>query len=218
MYPIRNQLDKDDVEEGDYFPNEFTTERLRFVGPLRDYYQISEFHDFIMNGKSAEKMAKYNYYQSNEGLDKTIENWDYINDKWSNCEAAYYGIELLDEETMDDFEYSFIGWGDLEFDWELGRAELGVSIHPEFWGRGFSGERAEALVDLAFWYDGINIVDVFPSPENKNSVSAVEKYVSKMGGERVGTVKNKYYIEGEGVKDAVVFQITEKQFEDNLPL
>lgn len=216
MYTVRKQFSLQDIENENPFPNSFETDRLKFTGPVSKY-NLGQFNKFISKGDAAHKMAKYNYLESGKHLKHNIdEYWSYMNDKWVDGEAAYYMIELLDSEEMEKFDFPFIGWGGVEFEWELGKAEIGIALHPEFWGREISGERAEAFIDLAFWYDNIQVVEVSPSPKNEESVSAVSKYMNKLGGERVGTIKNHNFVDGEGIKDAVLFQITESSFEDNI--
>lgn len=213
-YPIRDQLANSDVKSESIFPESFQTKRLRFVGPISNY-DFSEFLNFA-SGDSWSKMVKYNYLEDNTSAKYLKDQfWSYAIESWKNGEGAYYMIELRDEHP-NDYNHPFIGWAAIEFDWDFNKAEIGISLHPEFWGNGYSSERAKALIDLGFWYDTINVVEACPAPENENSVHAVNKYMSKLGGEKIGTIKNYHKIDGFGLCDAVLFQVTESDFEESL--
>lgn len=96
----------------------------------------------------------------------------------------------------------------------LKKALLGIAIHPNFWGNGISSERAKILTKLSFQYDDIEIVEASVHNKNENSVKAVEKYISKLGGEYVGLLKNREYYEDLGVCDSHVYQITRENFKN----
>jgi len=70
------------------------------------------------------------------------------------------------------------GFGGFSVDWEKRTAVLGTWLRKRFWGRGYSGERAAALVEVAF-----ENLDLDPSPlattPEKRAVTAGDREVRR---------------------------------------
>ncbi len=60
-------------------------------------------------------------------------------------------------------------------DLEKHTAEVGYSLHPDHWGRGFAMEALAAVVDFGFAKMGANILEAFPNAENRPSIRLLEK-------------------------------------------
>ena len=108
------------------------------------------------------------------------------------------------------------GFGGLSFDWDTDSAELGTWLRKPFWGRGYSGERALALAELAFEHLDIEVVTVTHDADNENSERAIEKYVERMGGRREGTLRN-FHPSSDGPVDAVRYSVTQSEYRDADP-
>nr|WP_259371248.1 GNAT family protein [Natranaeroarchaeum aerophilus] len=63
-------------------------------------------------------------------------------------------------------------------------------MRKPFWGRGYSGERAAAMIELAFDRLGLDLVAVPVQDGNERSRAAVERYVDELGGQYDGVVRN----------------------------
>jgi RimJ/RimL family protein N-acetyltransferase len=73
-------------------------------------------------------------------------------------------------------------------------------LRKRFWGRGYSGERAGALITVIFDRLDLEVVTVTVQPENEKSVSAIETYVDRFGGTREGTLRN-FHANPDGPSD-----------------
>lgn len=78
----------------------------------------------------------------------------------------------------------------IEVDWDRGTANLGLWLRKRFWGRGFSGERAAAMLDVAFDTLDLAVVEVTHADGNEKSRRAVERYVERFGGRHEGLLRN----------------------------
>lgn len=84
----------------------------------------------------------------------------------------------------------FAGMTGLHPDWERRTATFGMWLRKPFWGRGYSGERAAALVELAFERLDLELVAVSHHAGNEKSRRAIEKYVERFGGRHEGLLRN----------------------------
>lgn len=74
--------------------------------------------------------------------------------------------------------------------WDQDCATLGLWLRKRFWGRGYSGERADALLELAFEHLDFGVVAVTHHVGNENSERAISKYVERNGGRREGVLRH----------------------------
>jgi RimJ/RimL family protein N-acetyltransferase len=65
---------------------------------------------------------------------------------------------------------------------------LGLWMQQAYWGRGFSGRRADALIHVAFRQLNATVVTVGTVHENHKSRRAIEKYIRRYGGSFYGNV------------------------------
>lgn len=108
------------------------------------------------------------------------------------------------------------GEAELLADWEHRSAYFAFGLRKPFWGRGYSGERAAALVSLAFDRLALDVVTVTHLDANENSRRAVEKYVERFGGRREGTIQNQITLDGEPV-DTVRYSISRAEYQASDP-
>lgn len=64
----------------------------------------------------------------------------------------------------------------------------GLWLQEEYWGNGFSGERADALLHVVFGRLNASVLTVGTHIENQRSRQAIEKYIDRYGGSYYGTV------------------------------
>ena len=107
------------------------------------------------------------------------------------------------------------GFGGLTLDWDTDSAELGTWLRKPFWGRGYSGERALALAELAFEQLDLELVTVTHDVDNEQSARAIEKYIERMGGRREGTLRN--FHAGDPPVDVVRYSVTQSEYRDADP-
>jgi len=104
---------------------------------------------------------------------ETLEFLERGRERWEDNEAASYVIRPREGE---DGAGEIAGFGGFSVDWEKRTAVLGTWLRKRFWGRGYSGERAAALVEVAFENLDLDLVAVSHLPENAQSQRAIEKY------------------------------------------
>lgn len=120
----------------------------------------------------------------------------YSEPAYSNIDkiAEYVNKKQTQWENNDRFSYV------IEYDGELiGKTYLGVVdsmssyvcglwLQREYWGNGFSGERADALLHVMFTRLNASVLTVGTHIENKKSRRAIEKYIERYGGSYYGNV------------------------------
>ena len=90
---------------------------------------------------------------------------------------------------------------------------LGTWLRKRFWGRGYSGERAGALIEVAFERLDLQAVVVTVEPDNEKSMTAVSRYVEAHGGRREGLLRN-YHADQDGTPvDVYRYTVTRAEYE-----
>lgn len=112
---------------------------------------------------------------------------DSFADEWEDGSAAVYAIVPRESE---DGAGELAGTATLSPGWTYRRAELDSWLRKPFWGRGYAGECAGALLQLAFDRLGLGVVDVGHDPRDEQSKRAIEKYVDRYGGQSDGVFRN----------------------------
>ncbi|WP_237560400.1 GNAT family N-acetyltransferase [Halolamina rubra] len=102
----------------------------------------------------------------------------------------------------------------LFLDWDRRIAVFGMWLRKPFWGRGYSGERADAMFELAFRRLDLDAVRVSHVPENGNSERAITKYVERHGGRREGLFRNRIAFEDGSVHDTVEYSLGQSEWRD----
>ncbi len=74
-------------------------------------------------------------------------------------------------------------------DVELGEASLWYTLHPDFWGQGYTTEAARSLVDFGFRRLGLHRVWADCDPENPGSWRVLEKLGMRREGHLLQNVK-----------------------------
>lgn len=199
-----------------WFPTYIETDNLILRGPITEVWDLQDFYDFH-NTQSGEKMAKYNDFERPETIPEAVEMYEYMNNGWEENERAYYAIE--EKKEREDFEFEYIGVCGIDpIEWDKQRAEIGIWLHPLVWGNGYSSERAVALCDVIFNALDLEVTLISVADVNHNSINAVEKYISELGGEKIGRIANEKDIVGVGVLDGILFQVEEKDYKENTPV
>ncbi len=74
-----------------------------------------------------------------------------------------------------------------------GRAELGYVLHRQWWGRGYAGEAAAAL--LRFGFDDLGLHKVSATCDPRNKASA--RVLTKIGMRREGHLRDHLHLRGQ---------------------
>ena len=192
------------------FPETIETDRLRLrrlgpgtVDPLALYEHASRDAPHI------EEITRYLSWGPHASPKETHEFLCDARQAWDERESAQFVVRPRGGE---DGAGEIAGCAALVPDWDRRLATLGVWFRKRFWGRGYSGERAAALLELAFEDLDLDVVAVTHHVENDNSRRAIERYVERFGGHREGTIRNGHRYE-EPV-DVVRYSISQAEYRD----
>ncbi|MFW5924307.1 MAG: GNAT family N-acetyltransferase [archaeon] len=194
------------------FPAAIETGRLRLE--RLDHEHVDPFELYEVT--SATEMAavwRYTPFDPHETVQDAVEYVDDAVERWQDAESADYAIRPREGE---DDAGEFAGTAFLNTEWNRRTGRLGIWLAKPFWGRGYSGERASALLALAFDRLDLQVVAVTHSVDNEKSRRAVEKYVDRFGGRREGVLRN--FVGDDGyVSDEVRYTISQEEWRANRP-
>ncbi|MFB9806122.1 GNAT family N-acetyltransferase [Haladaptatus pallidirubidus] len=146
-----------------------------------DWYRLCSHREAI------EEETKYLTWDPHATPKATL---DFVTD----CEEAWEddsrGTYVVRPKSGEDGAGEFAGNTGLTIDWEKQTGTLGIWLRKRFWGRGYSGERAAALVELAFDRLDLELVSVTHEAGNEKSRRAIEKYVERFGGQHDILIRN----------------------------
>lgn len=191
------------------FPDRLDTDRLTLERLGRETVDVFEFYRICSSDPGIEEVTEYVTWESHETVKETLEFLDRVEEQWRDDEAATYVIR---PESGEDGAGDIAGCTGLTCDWDRQTCELGLWLRKRFWGRGYSGERASALMALAFERLDLEVVAVTHHVENDQSRRAIAKYVDAHGGQRDGRLRN-WVDYGDHVGDVDRYTVTREQYQ-----
>lgn len=196
----------------DLFPERIETDRL-VLTPVHEVdpvslYEICAYDDGI--GEVTEHLT----WNPHTTPKETKTFLDSQQEAWEDGTGATYIIKL--GESEDDTGEIAGGCG-LALDWDRNVGELGMWLRKRYWGRGYSGERAAALLAVGFEHLDLDTIVVTTMDGNEKSKRAIEKYVEAHGGQYEGLLRSFVVedIKTGGAADVHRFSVTQKEFEAN---
>ncbi|QLH79411.1 GNAT family N-acetyltransferase [Halosimplex rubrum] len=194
----------------DLFPERVETERLvldpattESVDPLELYEHTGE------SAPHVDEITEHVTWDPHRTPKETEEFLDQVTGERENGEGATYVIRPRPGE---DGAGEFAGLTGLTVDWDAKTATFGAWLRKPFWGRGYSGERAAALMDVAFDRLDLDAVVVCVHEGNEQSRKAVSRYVDAHGGRREGLLRN-FEVNMDGtVADVHRFTVTAAEY------
>ncbi len=196
------------------FPEEIETERLRFVRLCRENVPTAELYRYMRAG--APHMAEVSEYVMWDPHETPKDTHDYLADveeQWDDRGQATYAIFPRDDADPSGDDAELAGTTNLHFDWERRSAELGIWLRRPFWGRGYSGERAAAMLELAFDRLDLELVGASHQDGNERSRRAIEKYVGRFGGQHDGVLRN-FVPSDDEVRDLHRYTVSKEQYRE----
>lgn len=195
------------------FPTELTTERLHLERLCHDTVDTFEYYRHCSrHNPSIEEVTARLPWSPHETPKETADYIDDLEAKWENGERAEYVIRPAGGEPGAG---EIAGSACLVVDWETKTGTPGIWLRKRFWGRGYSGERAAALIELAFERLDLDLVAIPVEDGNDRSRSAVEGYVERFSGQYDGVVRNATVRPDGRVVDHHRYTITADQFEQS---
>jgi RimJ/RimL family protein N-acetyltransferase len=191
------------------FPNRIETDRLTLealspetVDPLTYFEHAS--------GESAEMVTAHLPWDPHEHPKKSL---DTLREAEQAREAGDRAQYVIRPKESEDGAGEFAGTTGIYPKWDRQTATFGVWLRPQFWGRGYSGERAAAMLELSFDRLDLELVAVSHMDGNQKSRRAVEKYVERFGGQHEGLLRNWQANDDGTVVDMHRYTITRDQYE-----
>ena len=169
------------------FPVAVETDRLRLERAAPDAVDVRELYRVASGDDGIDEVTRYVSWDPHETPKETRDFLRACESGWNDAESAQYVVRPRDGE---DGAGEIAGTTGLTLRWDRRLAEPGIWLRRRFWGRGYSGERAGALLALAFGPLDLEVVAVHHHPDNDESRRAVERYVDRFGGRREGRLRN----------------------------
>ncbi len=169
------------------FPDHIGTDRLHLERISHDTVDVFALHELYSDGEVTEEMFEYWGSSPHETVKETFDYVDEAERRWDEADGAKYVIRPKEGE---DGEGVIAGTTGLYPDWEKRSANLGILLDKRFWGRGYSGERADALLAVAFDRLDLELVVAAHVDGNEKSRRAIEKYVERYDGQYEGLLRN----------------------------
>jgi ribosomal-protein-alanine N-acetyltransferase len=167
----------------DLFPRVFETERLRFERIHPETLDAHDVYPYVSSEDGIEDATQYMTWDPHSHPKETMEFVRGVGDANDAADGGTYAMYPTGGEPRAG-EYA--GNAGMHARWETNTLGFGIWLRKPFWGRGYSGERADAFVDLAFDRLDVDQVAVAVVDENERSKRAIEKYVDRWGGSHDG--------------------------------
>ena len=194
------------------FPETMTTDRLRLERLCHETVDVFEYHGLCSRQEPAiEEVTEYLPWESHETVKETQDYIDELESEWKAGTRAEYVIRAKEGAPGAG---ETVGAGGLLVDWETRTGRPAIWLRKAFWGNGYSGERAEAMLELAFDRLGLELVAVPVEDGNDRSRRAVETYVEAHGGDYDGLVRNATVRPDGRIIDHHRYTVTEAQYRE----
>lgn len=169
------------------FPERIETNRLNLERITHNSVDIFDLHELYSERDETKEMFEYWDSSPHQTMKET---YDYVAEAerlWDNVEGAKYIIRPKSGKGGTEV---IAGTTGLYPDWEKRSAGLGILLDEQFWGRGYSGERANALLSVAFDRLNLELIVAAHIDGNEKSRRAISKYVEQYGGQYEGLLRN----------------------------
>ena len=190
------------------FPEYIETERLTFERISHDSVDVFDLHELYSDGDDTEELFEYWDSSPHETVKETSDFIDEAERLWDDVEGAKYVIRPKDGE---DGTGVIAGTTRLYPNWKKRSANLGILLAKRFWGRGYSGERADALLSVAFDRLELELVVAVHLDGNEKSRRAITKYIERHGGQYEGLLRNWLPL-SDTVADAHRYSISREEY------
>ena len=190
------------------FPEALETERLRLERLTTD--DLSELYEHAStDAPDVDEVTRYVNWDPHETPKVTRDFLSMVESQWADGEGATYAVRTREGEPLAG---AFGGTTGLTVEWDRRVGTLGLWLRKPLWGRGYSGERAGALLALAFDRLDLGVVAVAHDPENDASRRAIEKYVDRFGGQKEGRIRNDLQFADGSVRDSIRYSVAAEEW------
>ncbi len=169
------------------FPERIETERLTLERISHDTLDVFDLHTFYSDTDGSKEMFAYWDSPPHATVKETNEFVDEAERLWDEGAAAKFVIR---PKAGEDGAGVIAGTARLYPNWQQRSANLGILLDRRFWGRRYSGERADALISVAFDRLELELVVAVHIDGNERSRRAITRYVERHGGQYEGLLRN----------------------------
>ena len=190
------------------FPTSIDTERLRLEVVDADATDVFEHFDAFADDPDPETVYEH------VPLDPPTtpaDSREFLERAASNRREASSVTYLIRPRSGEPGAGEIAGSTTLFVSWDRLTAEPGILLRKPFWGRGYAGERATALISLAFDRLDLTCFAVSCVASNEHSRRAIERYVDAHGGRYEGLLRNAHAI-GDGPVDLHRYTISRAEY------
>jgi RimJ/RimL family protein N-acetyltransferase len=189
------------------FPARVDTDRLSLRRLSADEIAPVDLYR-VCSSSEMDRVTRYLPWDPHETPKETATFLAEIAEAWDSGDHAAYAIRPREGE---DGAGAFAGACGLDVDWDTRRGQLGIWLRERFQRRGYSGERAAALLAVAFERIDLDFVLVECVDGNDASRTAVERYVETYGGRYEGILRGQRRIGGE-VSDVHRYSVAREEW------
>lgn len=194
------------------FPERIETDRLVLEALSRENVDLFEFYGLCsVDAPHIDEVTEHLSWDPHRTPNETREFVDAMEENRAKGAGAEYVVRPAAGE---DGAGEIAGATGLNVDWDRRTATLGMWLRKRFWGRGYSGERAAALFEVAFERLDLEVVAVEHLDGNEQSKRAIEKYVERFGGQYDGLLRN-WQPDGDEVQDSHRYTVRREQWKQN---
>lgn len=187
----------------DVFPERIETDSLVLERLCERRVDPAELYDLFGRGEDLDAVFEYVPQEPHGSIRDARALLADAEDDWDDAESAVYGVRAPGGDLA--------GVTALSVDWDRRTGHLGAILGKPFWGRGYAGECATALAELAFERLDLDLVAIGHEEGNERSRGAVESFVEAVGGDREATLRNDTPI-GDAVADHHRYAVSAEQF------
>lgn len=192
------------------FPDRIETDRLVLERLCHDTVDVFELYDRFSGGEADAEVFDHVPQDPYRTPKEARERIDDAEERWEDREAAEYVVRPKEGE---EGAGEIAGMTGLFCEWERRTGRFGLILTKPFWGRGYSGERAAALMELAFDRLDLDLVTAGHNEGNEKSKRAIEKYIDAHGGQYDGVLRNWVRMNGE-IDDLHRYTVLQEQYDD----
>lgn len=192
------------------FPAELSSERLRYERVYPG--ETDSFEVYEAAGHRADRIDEVTRYLTWDPHRTPKASQGFVEvagEQFDANEGAHYVVRPREGE---DGAGTFAGTTGLSVDWDRETATLGLWLRPQFWGRGYSGERAARFFELAFDRLDLALVAVEHDADNDQSRRAIERYVERFGGRKEGLLRNGATRQDGTAYDVVRYSVSREEW------
>lgn len=186
----------------DVYPNYIESDRLQYIPLHQSKVSVKNLYDKF-NNVSSETTQYVTFIKPYKKIIEAKNYMDKCKQNFEDGKKATYAI--IQKDTGD-----FIGLTSLKINWDRNIMVSGIYLFKEYWDNGYSTERGESLMHIAFEAYDIDFWVSRCSVDNKGSIKSIKKYIIDNGGEKWGKIPNRKFT--NDLKDVYVYAISREQY------